>query len=1018
MDVASSAILGRARFTAVTADCLRLEYAEDGSFIDAPSTFAVNREARVTLEVAQRTASALIAQTARLRLTYLDDGRPFHEGNLRVEIQDGDRTVSWHPGLPGGGNLGGALPTLDGISGPVPVQPGLLSRDGWFLLDDSARPLLREDTGWWQARPGKHLLDWYLFGYGRSYRAAFRALTALSGPVPLPRRYALGSWYSRYWPYTSRDYRAIVDEYAEHGYPLDVLVMDMDWHRRGWTGWSWNRDLLPDAESLLAELHRRGVAVTLNVHPADGVGAHEDTYPAFMRALGRDPARQEVLPFDPWDQAYMTALFQQVHAPLEAAGVDFWWLDWQQVIEGLEPMRAENLLHWMNRLYFQHAAGAGGSPARRGLSFSRWGGWGDHRHPIHFSGDCHTGWPMLAFAVPFTVSSGNAGLFFWSHDIGGHLGPRDDECFTRWVQFGALSASLRLHAMRAADLDRRPWTYSAASRSSTAAAFALRGRLFPYLYGSAAQSCRESVPLLRPMYLDHPDGELAYQLPQQYLLGDDLLVAPVVAPGLGPQKIADQAVWFPPGTAWYHLLTGERFEGGQLRLVLSELDSLPVFVRAGVPLPLREPSLRPATAPTAELVVRIYPGPEGAVVERVLYEDDGVTTAYRSGACASTPVSCRRSGDSFTVAIGPTGGSHTGQPAARALVVELGGTGPASSVQVGGVAAASEYDATLELNRVRVPRRSLASPALIEISAGVSDGRAQSRRRQAETSAGLLAVGGAGAPVAQCWAAGVAAVPTLGGPAGTGAPAVWLFDDRGALEGRPLRCEIVDEWDGGEGPPVLEPRWEGVVHPRPGAPVRLAPEGLPSLEGEGYEIDKRRLLVAMVPLASGPVVLRRVIAASTATPILAWRVGRPIELDDPRELATRAAPSRTGPRLVRADPDGTVHLAALRADDGRADGRDHFVVAEAAFYSAHDQDAVLLLGGEGPVAVWLDDVPVGGAAEMHPAMISTRAIALPVRHGINRLRVAVGSRGERWMVRARVKARRALVELDPARFEE
>ena len=77
----------------------------------------------------------------------------------------------------------------------------------------------------------------------------------------MPRKYSLGVWYSRYWPYTSKEFRQIVEEYTQHGFPLDVIVLDMDWHKDGWTGWSWNRDLLPDAEDLLKWFHQQGLAV-------------------------------------------------------------------------------------------------------------------------------------------------------------------------------------------------------------------------------------------------------------------------------------------------------------------------------------------------------------------------------------------------------------------------------------------------------------------------------------------------------------------------------------------------------------------------------------------------------------------------------------------------------------------------------------------------------------------------------------------------------------------------------------
>jgi Glycosyl hydrolases family 31/Domain of unknown function (DUF5110) len=683
---------------------------------------------------------ALVVETARVRLQYTPDGRAPHAGNMHaliahespppgVAMRDG--RVLWTPESRNLFNLGGTLETLDGVRGAVDTGVGLLARDGWSLVDDSFQHLLIDD--WAQTRESVGLagnLDWYLFAYGADYAAGLRALATIAGRVPIPRRYALGSWYSRYWPYTSAEFRGIVLEYRTHGFPLDVMVLDMDWHKDGWTGWSWNRQLLPDAEDLLAWLHEEGLAVTLNLHPADGVGGHEDAYGAFMRALGREPSGERVA-FDAGDRRYAKALFDQVHRPLEVpekhgarAGVDFWWLDWQQdrfvrSIPGLTNLR------WLNQLYFQHTSERGA----RGLSFSRWAGWGDHRHPIHFSGDAHTGWRMLAFQVPFTVQAGNVGCFYWSHDIGGHFGPRLEETTTRWVQFGALSAALRLHSARSGVLDRRPWTYPPKFAESMRRAFELRGRLMPYIYTAARASYDQTLPLLRPMYLACGCDQRSYETPQQYLLGEDILVAPIVSPGVGERCVATQRVWFPCGCgeeaelspdsdpdparlaipehaaesdAWFDLLTGEHHHAGHEVIVAADIDHVPVFVRAGVPMPMQSPGQR-MTGQIESLIVRLFPGHTGSEHARELYEDDGVSDAYQHDGCARTRLIARwldapdvGTGDrrELELRIGPSEGRFDHQPAVRSLVVELGGVAWTGNASVDGQAVHIEHDAS------------------------------------------------------------------------------------------------------------------------------------------------------------------------------------------------------------------------------------------------------------------------------------------------------------------------------------
>lgn len=730
------------RVIVICDELLRIEYSPSGRFCDDPSLFATHgpagsgdHPARAVHTVSANAGGrGIVVETPRVRFEYQPDGRPPHAGNMHASIAHPapppgiamrNARVLWTPGAENKFNLGGTLETLDGVRGSVDTGSGLLARDGWSLIDDSSSHLLA--NGWALSRESAGLsgnTDWYLFAYGADYGAALSAFAMIAGRVPMPRRAALGSWYSRYWPYTSDEFRGIVLEYRTHGFPLDVMVLDMDWHKDGWTGWSWNRTLIPDPEQLLEWLHEEGLAVTLNLHPADGVGPHEDRYGPFMRALGREPSGQ-VVPFDAGDRAYMNALFEQVHVPLESpnpggqrAGVDFWWVDWQQdrytrSIPGLTNLR------WLNHLYFQHTSR---EKSRRGMSFSRWGGWGDHRYPIHFSGDAHTGWPMLAFQVPFTVQAGNVGCFFWSHDIGGHFGPRLEETTARWMQFGALSAALRLHSARSGMLDRRPWTYEPRFAQSMRRSFELRCRLMPYIVTAVRECFDRTLPLLRPAYLACACDQRAYETPSQYLLGNDVLVAPIVTPGVGERCIATQRVWFPCGcvpagqdetpgnsaepeseSGWFDLTTGEHFSAGDEVIVASDIDHIPVFVRAGVPIPM-QPVLQHMCGPVESLVVRLFPGTAGERFERELYEDDGVSQGYLEKEHARTAITAAWSAaDSdeegerleLELTIAPTIGAFNTQPSARTLRVEIGSVAWVGEATVDGESVRVEHDPEL-----------------------------------------------------------------------------------------------------------------------------------------------------------------------------------------------------------------------------------------------------------------------------------------------------------------------------------
>ena len=678
-DAANVIVAGKARFTVLSPGLIRLEWSEKESFEDRPSFFAVRRNL-APQEFKQTNANGtLVIESARLRLTYKGDGKPFSATNLSISVlpQNGSPITEWKPGQVAKGNLGGSLRTLDEIDGPVPLGDGVLSRDGWYLRDDAATVLYTDEAEPWVApRSTDGDLDQYFFGYGLDLQAGLRDFVRIGGAIPLPPKFSLGSWYSRYWPYTSDEFLEIADEYQRQGFPLDVMVLDMDWHKDGWTGYSWNKDLIPDPPALLKKLRERNLRVTMNLHPHDGVGAHEDAYPGFAKAMGLDPAKGERVPFDVTSKDFVANYFKQLLHPLETDGVDFWWMDWQQgsstAIPGLDPLMWLNHLHFRDRQRASNAAFEGsGSPARRGLAFSRWAGWGDHRHPVHFSGDTHANWEMLDFLGHFTASAGNVGVSFWSHDLGGHFsagGRNDAELYQRWIQFGALSPVMRVHSTRDPLNDRRPWLYSEEFTVAARKAYALRAALVPYLYTASRQAFDNGLALLRPMYLHYPKDERAYHVPSQFMVGPDLIMAPAVRAGFGPQRVVHVPVWFPEGD-WYQWDTHERYTGPLDTVVPVPLDGMALFVRGGAAIPLNAPGSPQACTSTGPLQMRIYPG---AATARELYEDDGESIAYQTGACRRTPlVSQAGAGQGLTLHVGPSQGQFQGaDPQGPALTVE------------------------------------------------------------------------------------------------------------------------------------------------------------------------------------------------------------------------------------------------------------------------------------------------------------------------------------------------------------
>jgi hypothetical protein len=712
---AAPIVVGNARFTVITPYLIRMEYQPSGHFVDLPSIFAANRtKAFVPMTSTPLTNPGVTIATSAMTLTYLPDGRQFDATNLAVTVKLEGSTTRWEPGADDPANLGGTLRTVDGLAGPVNLGQGVLSRSGWAIVDDSQSPLLTPD-GWVESRPSaqKTGQDWYFFGYGADYRAALSSLMKVSGSVPLPRKYALGVWYSRYWPWTQQDYQNIVTKYGTEGFPLDNIVLDMDWHKDGWTGWSWNTMLLPDAPALLSWFHGQGLHDTVNLHPADGVAPYEGQYSAFMKALDLNPGSQVTVPFDAGSRQYMDALFGTVLDPLKNDGVDFWWLDWQQYPYTRSIPDLTNLF-WLNTLLYNYT----GESGQRGMSFSRWAGWGDQRHPIHFSGDANTGFPMLAFEVPFTSTAGNVGCFFWSHDIGGHMGGRNEESYARWCQFGATSPVLRSHSTRDPLTDRVPWNYPKWAEDSMRISLHLRSELFPYIYTSAEEACVESVPFDRPTYLDLPKSEDAYHNGQEFLLGDNILVAPIATVGAGSGHVSYQSVWFPPTPSgyWYNILTGEREAERQNTVAAADINEFPIYARGGIPIPMQPYTPRMGTTQVATLQIRCYPGRISQLGKSTLYEDDGLTTQYLEGQSAHTRIVYKRLSTSARIFVSPTAGHFAGQPAQRSYILEFPDISRPVSVTVDGAPASFDYDPAKFTAVISVHSMPISHPVLVVIN--------------------------------------------------------------------------------------------------------------------------------------------------------------------------------------------------------------------------------------------------------------------------------------------------------------
>ncbi|MCQ2185804.1 MAG: glycoside hydrolase family 31 protein [Bacteroidales bacterium] len=723
-------VCGNARFTVLTDRLVRMEWAEDGKFEDNATLAIINRELPVPQFSTVRKGEGVTIKTGKLTLTYKGNGK-FTDANLSVVFPMNGRSVSWKPGADASANLKGTTRTLDGCTGFGQVaygvedlEDGILSRDGWAIVDESARHILvKDDSDWgeWVAeRPAGDRQDLYIFAYGHDYKAALADFTKVAGNIPLPPKYTLGYWWSRYWIYTDQEMLELAGEMRERQIPMDVMIVDMDWHHtwkdmekrigrdefgqgRGWTGYTWNGDLFPDPEGFLKELHSMGFKTSLNLHPASGIRPYEDCYRAFRQDyLGRtqdyDGPKDYVYTEEPYQYAgvekpagkagynapvpfrmsqkeWADAYFNSVIHPLERQGVDFWWLDWQQWRESRYVKDLSNTF-WLNYTFFNDKVRqtvSQGKQAPRALIYHRWGGLGSHRYQLGFSGDTYDDWSVLAFLPYFTATASNVGYGYWGHDIGGHQqhrgkqGPTNPEVYTRWLQYGVFTPIFKTHSTQSAFLDRRIWKYEDHYQYMKEA-IELRYALSPYIYDAARQCYETGVSMCRPLYYYYPEVENAYSWKEEFMFGDNILATVLCQPMDTQTGKTERKMWFPAGNDWYDMAQHKMHKGGSTKTLYYGIDQNPWYAKAGSLIPMAHEGIQNLQSPTCELRLLVVPGAGKAVYTH--YEDDGSSMAYDTDFSKITFTKAL-SGKTLTVKISKAEGTYSGKSDVLRLSVLL-----------------------------------------------------------------------------------------------------------------------------------------------------------------------------------------------------------------------------------------------------------------------------------------------------------------------------------------------------------
>ncbi|WP_291379361.1 alpha-xylosidase [Demequina sp.] len=470
--------------------------------------------------------------------------------------------------------------------------------------------------------------------------------TALTGrPAEVPA-WSYGLWLSTSFTtdYDEGTVNSFVDEMRDRGIPLSVFHFDCFWMREfNWTDLEWDARVFPDPKGMLHRLHtERDLHISAWINPyiaqrsalfaegkqkgylvkrADGSVFQWDWWVAGMGLVdftNPDAVR--------WFQDKLRALLSQ---GVDALKTDFGERIPTDVVwhDGTDPMVMHNLYAQLyNKAVFELLVEERGE--RDAVVFARSSTAGGQQFPVHWGGDNTSSFPSMAETLRGGLSLASSGFGYWSHDIGGFEGTPDPAVFKRWAAFGLLSSHSRLHG---SDSYRVPWAFDEEAVAITAKFTQFKNTLMPYLYAASADAAAKGVSVARPMFFEFPDDPSVAYLDRQYMLGGELLVAPVMSAS------GEVQFYLPHGT-WTNIWTGETVPGGNWLTETHGFETLPVYVREGAAIGIGAHADRPDYDYLDGLTVRLYGADKELDLTMPVVQPDGTAHVIRISGTPDAPV--------------------------------------------------------------------------------------------------------------------------------------------------------------------------------------------------------------------------------------------------------------------------------------------------------------------------------------------------------------------------------------------
>ena len=542
----------------------------------------------------------------------------------------------------------------------------------------------REDRALYGAEGGN--VVYYVF-CGPTPRDVLDRYTELTGRTPMPPLWSLGNQQCRYSYETADELREIARNFRERDIPCDTLYLDID-YMDGYRVFTWDKERFPEPEKLTAELREGGFNVVTIVDPGVKV---DENYPVYAEGREKDlycktsegeEFHNVVWPgicaFPDFTNPETRDWWGENHRALLDAGVAGIWCDMnepslfvpkQSTMPGtvVHPGGGSPMLHGqIHNTYGSLMARSAREgllkiqPDERPFVITRAGYAGLQRHALQWTGDNSSWWEHVWMSMPQLMNMGLSGVAWAGVDVGGFFDDCDGELLARFTEFGVFQPFCRNHTIKGSR-NQEPWAFGETYESVCRKMIKLRQRLLPYFYTLFEECHRTGAPIMRPLLFEYPEDETTYATDDEFLLGNAFLIAPISRPG-----IEHRYVYLPEGS-WFHLWSGEKFEGPAHILAHAPLGEPAVYVRANTAVPMWPAMKHVGERPADPLTLLLYSA-EGSG-ESTLYEDAGNGFAYQGGEYARRRVLCEVLRGTIAARLSEREGSFT--PERESIHLEL-----------------------------------------------------------------------------------------------------------------------------------------------------------------------------------------------------------------------------------------------------------------------------------------------------------------------------------------------------------